>query len=200
MTRLDRWNDRYSRGEETYGHKPSAPLPRAVAGVAPGLALDLACGAGRHAIYLAERGWRVVAVDGSSAGVELMLREARRRGVEARIEARVADLETEPRAFGIEPERYDLLCDFHFLDRGLFPALLSGVRPGGLFVAAIHVEDPREAAPHGFLLRPGELRDLVAGPGWEILHVLEGPSAEEGHQHATAELIARKAAGGAGPG
>src|SRR5262245_19630142 len=131
-----RWNERYTRGEETYDYHPSPPLPAAVHGLAPGLALDLACGAGRHAIFLAERGFRVVAVDWAQAGIDALRAEARRRGVDDRIEAVVADLEAGQ--LSIEPSRYDLVCDFYFLSRPLFPKMRDGVRPGGLFVAAIH--------------------------------------------------------------
>src|SRR5262245_56855482 len=109
-----RWNERYARGEETYDYRPSPPLPAALDGLAPGLALDLACGAGRHAIYLAERGFRVVAVDWAQAGIEALLAEAKRRSLADRIEAKVADLEAGELA--LEPSRYDIVCDFYFLN------------------------------------------------------------------------------------
>ncbi|MDQ6705327.1 MAG: methyltransferase domain-containing protein, partial [Acidobacteriota bacterium] len=65
---------------------PAAALVRAVENVSPGEALDLACGAGRHAIYLARRGWRVTAVDWSAevlapwreeaSGLDIAMRQA----------------------------------------------------------------------------------------------------------------------------
>lgn len=186
--RKKRWDDRYRRGEETYDWVPSPPLPSAIASEPPGVALDLACGAGRHALYLAERGWRVVAVDASVEGIALLAREAARRDVAARIDARVVDL-TEPREV-LAPGGFDLVCDFYYLERPLFDRIRDAVRPGGLFVAAIHVEAPD--APHSFLLRPGELEALATGWGWEILHAREGGSLEEGHRHSTAELVARR--------
>src|ERR1041385_6734822 len=125
--RIDRWNERYSRGEGLHEYKPSPVLAAAIEAVAPGLALDIASGAGRHALFLAERGWRVVAVEGARTGVDTMLVEARRRGLEGRIDARVADIESRPRGFAIEPERYDLICDFYFLDRTLFEEIRAGV-------------------------------------------------------------------------
>jgi tellurite methyltransferase len=192
-----RWNERYARGEETYDYRPSPPLPEAVQGLGagessqtPGLALDIACGAGRHSIYLAERGFRVVAVDWAQAGIDALLAEARRRGVADRIETVVADLEAGE--LDIEPSRYDVVCDFYFLSRPLFPAMRGAVRPGGLFVAAIHVQSPSAAAPHRFLLEPGELRRTVLEWGFEVLHERDGESQEQGHQHATAEIVARR--------
>ena len=189
--RTKRWDERYRRGEETYDYVPSPPLPSTVASEPPGLALDLACGAGRHALYLAESGWRVVAVDASAEGIALLVREATRRGVAERIEARVVDL-TES-AEVLAPDAFDLVCDFYYLERPLFERVRHAVRPGGLLAAAIHVEAPD--APHRFLLRPGELEALATGWGWEILHAREGGSREEGHRHSTAELVARKPRG-----
>lgn len=187
--RLVRWNERYRRGEETFGFAPSSPLPAAVAGRAPGLALDLACGAGRHAIYLAERGWQVVAVDGAEAGVELMRREAARRGVADRITAHVADLMARPRGFSLAADGYDLVCDFYFLDRTLFDDIRAAVRPGGLFVAAIHLADPGD--PPDRLLAPGELARIVAPWGWQV-DLAEGASREHGHGRGTVHLVARR--------
>jgi SAM-dependent methyltransferase len=188
--RLQKWDEKFSRGDELHGFAPSAPLPQAIAGVAPGLALDLACGAGRHALFLAEHGWQVRALDGSRVGIETMMEEARRRGVAARIDPRVCDLEAE--GFALEPEAFDLVCDFYFLHRPLFEQIRRAVRTGGRFAAAIHVQAEAAQASHRFLLRPGELRSVVEGWGFEVLHSREGASSEAGHQHATAEIVARK--------
>jgi SAM-dependent methyltransferase len=189
--RITKWNERYAAGEGLHEMLPSPPLEAAIEGVRPGLALDVACGAGRHALFLAERGWRVVAVDGSRAGVDLLVAEAERRGVADRIDARVADLESSPRGFAVEPGAYDLVCDFYFLDRGLLDELRAAVRPGGLFVAAIHVADPDSQAGHGYLLAPGELEATVRGWGFAILTSREGATREGGHHEATAEIVAK---------
>jgi SAM-dependent methyltransferase len=188
------WDDRYGRGEGFHDFRPSSPLPLAVGLASPGLALDLASGAGRHALYLAEHGWRVVAVEGSRVGIDVMVAEARRRGVAGAIDARAADLESHPRGFVLETDRYDLICDFYFLDRSLFDEIRDGVKPGGLFVASIHIEDQaaRDRRNTRFLLAPGELRALVDGWGWEILHSVEGATLEAGHHHASAEIVARR--------
>jgi SAM-dependent methyltransferase len=189
--RLRKWDEKFARGDEIHAFAPSAPLPEALHGVAPGLALDLASGAGRHALFLAERGWRVRALDGSGAGIDRMLEEARRRGVAERIEAGVCDLESD--AFTLEVDAFDLVCDFYFLHRPLFAQIRRAVRPGGLFAAAIHVQDAGGGeAPHSFLLAPGELRALVDGWRWEVVHAREGVSTESGHRHATAEIVARR--------
>lgn len=176
------WDEHFSSG--CAPHAPSPPLPEAVAAVAPGLALDLACGAGRHALFLAGRGWRVHALDASRAGISLLEQEAARRGLSHLVRASIADLEAP--AVQLEGE-YDLVCDFYFLHRPLFAQVRRAVRPGGHFVAALHL---RRGDTGRFLLEPGELRALFGD--WEILLDREGASAEAGHRHAVAELIARK--------
>lgn len=185
------WDERYRRGEHATV-EPSRLLMRAVAQLAPGRALDVACGAGRHALYLAAHGWRVTAVDASRVGVELMQSRARERGLS--IDARVADLEGD--GFEIEAESYDLISDFYYLQRDLFARLRAGVRTGGTLVAAIHmVDESPDIKPMNpdFLLEPGELREFFSD--WEIEHYHETPTHDMDagdHTRRTAEIIARK--------
>lgn len=186
--RIRRWDERYARGEELHDFSPSPPLPEALDGVAPGRALDLACGAGRHALFLAGRGWQVLALDGSRAGLDRLGAEAQARGVGQAIEARVADLEAED--FALEGA-FDLVCDFYFLHRPLFAQIHRVVKPGGRFAAAVHVRTSPEEKGR-FLLEPGELSALVRDWGWEILLYREGAAAEAGHGHGAAELVARR--------
>lgn len=183
------WDERYRRGEY-----PTAPLPvvvKAASIFAPGRALDLACGAGRHALYLAERGWQVTAVDASRVGIDVLQRRAGERNLT--VDAHIADLERGE--FVIEPAAYDLLCVCCYLQRELFPAIRAGVRAGGAVAAAISlVDDSPDVKPMNpaFLLRPGELRAEFAG--WKILHDFEGKRAGQEQRRALAELIARRAA------
>lgn len=185
------WDERYRQGSHAT-LEPNPLLARALEGLPAGRALDVACGAGRHALLLARHGWSVVAVDSSRVGIEITRERARECGVE--VEARVADLERGE--FEIEAEGYDLICDFYYLQRDLWPQVRAGVRRGGRVVAAIHLKD-EEGADEGrnpdFLLQPGELRAEFAA--WEILHYHETAltDADAGEHHRrTAEIIARK--------
>ena len=84
------WNERYRQGE----HVNDAPHPvvtQFASGLSPGRALDVACGAGRHAIWLAARGWRVTAVDSSEAAIELVQQRAAARDLT--MDCQIADLE-----------------------------------------------------------------------------------------------------------
>ena len=162
--------------------EPSPLLAEVADLVPPGRALDLACGAGRNAIFLASLGWDVVAVDSSREAVRLVRERSAAAGL--RIDARVADLEAG--AFAIEPAGYDLICDFFYLQRDLFPKIREGVRPGGLVAAEIHL---RNEQPHRFVLDPGELRR--AFEGWKILFYSE--AARPGRSRPSAAILGRRA-------
>lgn len=183
------WNERYRRGEHVI-KEPMPLLKRVVEELKPGRALDLACGKGRHAIFLAERGWDVTAVDASHVGIELGKEAASARGVE--VKWVVSDLEHHE--FEIEAGAYDLIGVFYYLQHDLFPRIRAGIAPHGVVVAAIHmVDDSPDVKPMNpdFLLQPGELRQEFAG--WEILHDYEGTATEDGHQRRSAEIVARRA-------
>jgi SAM-dependent methyltransferase len=126
-----------------------------------GDALDVASGAGRNAIWLAERGFHTRAVDRDEAAI-LQIRETAAR-LQLPLQADVVDLETgDPQVF---PPAYDVIVVVHYLHRPLFPALKAALRPGGVLVYETFT---RAQALRGrptnpaFLLELGELRDLVA--------------------------------------
>jgi tellurite methyltransferase len=91
-----------------------------------GRALDLACGLGANAVFLAEGGLDVSAWDLSSVAVERLRRESERLGF--RIDAQVRDLQ----ARAPQPESFDVIVVAHFLDRNLAQAIAEALRPGGL--------------------------------------------------------------------
>jgi len=84
------WDARYDTSDLVWSAEPNRFLPPEVADLAPGCAIDLACGEGRNAIWLAEQGWDVVGVDFSRVAVAKAATLADRRGVSVRWE--VADL------------------------------------------------------------------------------------------------------------
>jgi tellurite methyltransferase len=175
------WDEHYAQNQDL--DLTPAPLLAEVSElVPPGRALDLACGAGRNALYLARLGWQVVAVDASAAAIRIVREQAAAAGLT--LDTRVADLEQG--GFAIEPGAYDLICDFFYLDRALFPLIREGVRPGGLCAAEIHL---REATPHRFVLEPGELRREFEG--WEILYYSE--ATRTGRGRPSAAILARRA-------
>ncbi len=180
-TRIEEWNQRYRAGEQVF-ETPAPLVVQFAGGLAPGSALDLASGPGRNAIYLAERGWRVIAVDGSSIAIELL------RANNPSIDARVVDLEAGE--FTVPPGAFDLVLSCYYLQRSLIPLIKSALRPGGLLIMIVHLAGADQ--PQGTPTRayPGELRAFF--PDWAVLHYREGEPAESGHRHAVAELVAQK--------
>ena len=99
------WDERYAGAEFEWTTRPNQFVAAELAGLPPGRALDLAAGEGRNTVWLAERGWRVTAVDFSRVGLDKGRKLSAARGVdEARVDWIVADLRD------FEPDRdfYDL--------------------------------------------------------------------------------------------
>jgi len=86
----DAWDERYAATELVWSADPNQFLVAEVDGMAPGRALDLACGEGRNALWLAERGWTVTAVDFSAVAIAKASQLAEARHVE--VEWMTADL------------------------------------------------------------------------------------------------------------
>lgn len=186
--RINEWEARYRSGERPAEDLLAAPTPLVVATaskLAPGAALDVASGTGRNALWLAEQGWRVTAVDGSPSAIDILKQRVRERDVE--IDARVADLESPE--FSIEPDRYDLVCKCYYMQRGLFPAVRAGVRAGGIVIVIVHLVRPGEEVTYK-RATPGELRGFFAD--WDVLHYFEGRPNDPTHKRPVAEIVARK--------
>ena len=79
--RSDEWDGRYADSEFLWTVEPNRFVVHELSGLPPGRALDLACGEGRNAVWLAQRGWRVTAVDFSSVGLHKARQLAARRDV-----------------------------------------------------------------------------------------------------------------------
>jgi SAM-dependent methyltransferase len=180
------WDKRYRAGEHIYD-EPHPLIPRFAAKFPPGRALDLACGAGRHALWLAEHGWQVTAVDSSRSAIEILQQKADDRGVP--VHSVLADLERHE--FKIERGAYDLIVIVNYLQRDLLGAIRAGVRSGGAVIAVIAmVDDDPGVRPMNpdYLMNPGELSAEFRG--WQLLHGFEGKPEEDSSRRATAEIVA----------
>jgi SAM-dependent methyltransferase len=125
-----------------------------------GDALDVACGRGRHALWLAERGLRTLAADRDEEALEFVRSEAARRGLPVRTQ--VMDLERGDVA--LPRDAFDVIVVVHYLHRPLFAALMEALRPGGILVyetfTRAQAERGHPTNPE-FLLAPQELRELI---------------------------------------
>jgi tellurite methyltransferase len=184
------WEERYRSGQCFAADMEAVPTPLLVETarhLAPGKALDLACGTGRNALWLAEHGWRVTAVDGAPAAIEILRSRASERGIT--VDAKVADIEKGE--YRIECSAWDLIVICHYLQRNLFPQVKEGLVPGGIVLAITHITEPGEE-PSEHRLRPGELGRYFKA--WEILHTHEGKSNDAAHRRLVAEIVARRPA------
>jgi len=149
----------------------------------------VAMGTGRHALFLAGRGYEVTGVDISPVAVQRCLEEASRLGV--RIEAICADL----MSWQWPSSAFDIVLDFYFLQRDLCPRMAAALRPGGILVFETFTTDQRQfgwgPTEDGFLLRPGELPALF--PTLHVVRYREAIVTEDDRgPKAVASLLARK--------
>ena len=152
--------------------------------------LDVACGRGRHALFLASAGYPVRAVDREEGQVGRLNALARR--LQLPLDAAVVDLEVGDVDLG-EAE-WELVLVFNYLHRPLFPSLVRALKPGGvLLYETFTCEQARRGRPKSpeHLLEPGELPRLVAP--LEVVRQREG----EFDGGAVASVVARKADGAA---
>lgn len=173
----NKWNERYAQPADA-PRFPSqhlldldALLPRS------GKALDIAGGAGRNSLWLAQRGLEVTLVDISAKGLALASERAETAG--ATLTTICRDLEHESLPVG----PWDVILSFHFLQRSLWPAMRAALAPGGwlVFVQPTVKNLQRHARPpRGFLLDEGEGRDVA--DGLEIVRYDEGWLVEGRHE------------------
>jgi tellurite methyltransferase len=220
----ERWNRKHRESQSGSGeHVLSAPDPlleeafaKYVLPLFPngGTALDLAGGSGRHAIWLAKRGWDVTLIDVSDVGVEQARQNAGplassiRFVVDDLTRFRASQTRLSGAGFSqtkFDQTMFDLVIVFYYLERQIFPEILSAVRPGGLLIYKTHMRPsssdvpsdvPSDSSPQtnltqrpknpAYLLAPGELLRLV--PGMRIMHYREDLASRP-----TAELVAEKA-------
>ncbi|MFT4083630.1 MAG: class I SAM-dependent methyltransferase [Nocardioides sp.] len=133
------WDERYAGEESVWSGKPNAQLVAEVSALVPGTALDVGCGEGGDAIWLAQQGWRVTGADFSANGLARAARHAEAAGVAERI----AWWRVDAREFAAGDRSFDLVTT-HFLhppDGGMVDVvgrLAQAVAPGGHLLVVGH--------------------------------------------------------------
>jgi SAM-dependent methyltransferase len=175
------WNQIYEHSVG-FNHEPNRLLVKAVGGVRPGNALDIATGQGRNAIYLATAGWNVTGIDIAEEG----LRQARERAAKDKLPLTMINADVD--SFDVGTDRWDLIALIYA------PAawkrisdIKRAIRPGGLLVYEYFASEDPDDEP-----APGELAKQFKD--WEIVtnEVVDGVP-DWGQDHAKLErFVARK--------
>ena len=194
------WDRKYEGSEYLWTVVPNRSLVAEVDGLSPGRVLDLACGEGRNAVWLAQQGWQVTAVDFSAAGLDKARRLADEQGVE--VEWIQADLvEWTP-----PPASFDLVVDLyvHLLPsvrNRLWAAAAAARAPGGVLVVVGH-DRTNLAEGHGgpqradILFSPDDV--VAAASGLDVVRaerVRRPVETDAGTAHAIDALVRLRAAG-----
>ena len=184
-----RWDRKFGTKEFALGKEPNAFLKKHIRLLPKGKALDIATGEGRNAVFMAEHGFEVDAVDISEKGLRKAQKLARLKGV--KMDTFLVDLDQ----YQIEKERYDLIADFYFLKRRLIPRIRKGLKKGGKVIFETYLLEHRTLGTEGpkqakYFLKPNEPLRLFKN--FRILFYREGIFREGGRKKAVASLIAEK--------
>ncbi|MGF7235485.1 MAG: class I SAM-dependent methyltransferase [Frankia sp.] len=131
------WDGRYADREQLWSGQPNGALVAEVAGLAPGRVLDVGCGEGADAVWLARGGWDVTALEVSGVALERAAGHARDAGVTVRwVHAGLAEAALPPGAFDLVSAQYPALP--RTADAAAERALLAAVAPGGVLLLVHH--------------------------------------------------------------
>ncbi|HET8598968.1 MAG TPA: class I SAM-dependent methyltransferase [Segeticoccus sp.] len=137
------WNERYAEHDLVWGAAPNRWVEQETSQLPPGRAIDLACGEGRNAIWLAARGWRVQGVDFSETGLaraaKLAEQHRQESGEPLEVTWAVADVTT----LELPEDAFDLVlvCYLHLVEpqrRGVMQSAAGGLAPGGTLLVIGH--------------------------------------------------------------
>lgn len=184
-----RWNERFGSIHFALGKEANPFLRKQIRLLPKGKALDIAAGEGRNAVFLAQHGFEVVAVDISEKGLKKTRQLARETGVT--VKTLLADLDH----FQIDKGRYELIANFYFLQRNLIPHIKKGLKKGGRIIFETYTLEQRTLGSGGpkhvrYFLKPNELLRLFKD--FRIHFYREGVFKEGGRKKAVASLIAEK--------
>lgn len=179
------WDERYSAHESLWSGNPNPHLVGEVSSLSAGAALDVGCGEGADAIWLAQRGWRVTAVDLSAVAIQRAADHAAAAGVTGIdwLQVDIADW---------EPGRYDLVSSQYMhvptaVRKVVFGRLADAVRPGGtLLIVGHHPSDmetvPRPQQPDLYFTGADLVADLAPGE-WSVVTNTDSPRTVEHDGH-----------------
>lgn len=183
----NRWDERYSSSDYQPRKKPADLLTKWIDRLPAGKALDLACGSGRNSLFLAEKGYKVTAIDISPAAIKMAQEQALQKRL--KINWIVADLDKY-----VIRGKYDVILSFFYVNKKMVSDITKSLNAGGILIFQSHMVPPVPSEePHKdrFRFKPGELRLLFKG--LKVLDYEEGQLEEESDRHYyLASLVAQK--------
>lgn len=196
------WENRYGEKDAIWSGRANRMLVDTVTGLTPGRALDLGCGEGGDAIWLAERGWTVTGVDISPTAVARAARAATDRGLAAQF--RAVDLET-----WRTDESFDLVTacflqsPLAFGRAEVLRRAAALVAPGGHLLSVAHAAAPpwsgmADDPTMVFPTPAGDLAALALGDDWDVLicevrtRAATGPDGQESTLDDSVLLVRRR--------
>ena len=187
-----RWNRKYeAKGMDNLNPNPSDWLlehQRELNQQSKGIAIDIACGNGRNSLFLAEMGYEVDAVDISNTAIDWLKSKVEHLLLPVYPVCRNLTPNTLRKAY------YQVVCNFYFLERQLFPEIERSLVSGGLLFFETFTEEHlnfHPSMPSKFCLKKNEL--LHAFPSLHILHYQETILNDHTDQaRAVARLLAKK--------
>jgi SAM-dependent methyltransferase len=177
--------------EQVWSGQPNQALVREATGLEPGKALDVGCGEGADAVWLAERGWDVTALDVSQVALERAARHAEHARIPVRwVQAGLVEAQLPPGTFDLVSAQYPALL--HTENHDAENTLLAAVAPGGTLLVVHHEAiDAAQARAHGFdpddYVSPADIAALLDG-NWRVAinetrprHVTAGAGSHHTH-------------------
>jgi SAM-dependent methyltransferase len=149
-----------------------------------GAALDLACGLGRHALWLATRNWRVCGVDLSEVAIRKLSHAALNLDISLDLFVGAAS------EYKFVSARFDLIVLFYHADRNLFPKVISALKPGGLMISKLSLRWDTDANSTNTSTDPLNRNELpLLVPDLHVLYHVERQVRDRG----VVEFAGRKA-------
>lgn len=188
------WDERFRTGSYPQDPDPSPVLRRYIATLPEGRALDVATGTGRNAVFLAGSGYAVDAIDQSREGLKIARENARRRGVEDRIQWIQADVPT----YEFPDEEYDLITISFYRALDRLTDIKEALAPGGYLFVEHHLRstEPTPSGPSSDRYRYGANELLGACLDLTVLYYDEtARERPRDKRRANARILARKSSG-----
>lgn len=188
------WDERFRTGEYPTDPQPSPILREFIDDIPDGRALDIAAGTGRNALFLAESGYAVDALDQSRTGLEITLEKGEERGCGDRIHPIQADIPT----YEFPTERYELITISFYRAIDQFPAIKEALAPGGYLFVEHHLRstDSTPSGPSDDRYRFGANELLHSCLDLTVLYYDETTEERpDDRRRASARLLARNSSG-----